>query len=293
MPRRDTFSLATHHAEKLVRDELGIKTLEDIDPTAIAESRGIEVGAMPEAYEGVSGMLIKHKDNFLIAYNTFIKSVGFQRFSIAHEVGHYFLEGHIDELLPFGQDRHVSHGGFVSDNRFEREADHFAAGLLMPEYLFRPAMNEAGEGLDAIEMLRKRCSTSLPATAIRYQELTDEAVAVIQCAGNRVEYCSMSSRMLELKPGRWLRRGDPVPSGTAAALLHAAPKRIADNERLDRETTGEDWFRSLKEVELFEETVGMGGYGRTLTVITTVDALPGEDEDDEDDRDWNRSSHRR
>jgi Zn-dependent peptidase ImmA (M78 family) len=292
MARRDPFSFATRQAEELVRNELAIKRLEDIDPTSIAESRNIKVYPMSDAYEGVSGMLIKHKDDFLIAYNTFIKSVGFRRFSIGHEVGHYFLEGHIDELLPFGQDKHISQGGFVSDNRFEREADHFAVGLLMPEYLFRPAMDKAGEGLDAIETLRKRCRTSLSATAIRYQELTDEAVAVIQCAGNRIEYCCMSSRMLELKPGRWPRRGDVVPSGTGAALLHASPKRIAENERLDCETRGEDWFRSFKDVELFEETVGMGAFGRTLSVITTVDALPdeGEDEDDGDDRSWNRPS---
>jgi Zn-dependent peptidase ImmA (M78 family) len=183
MVRPDPFDFVTRQAEELVRDELGIRRLEDIDPSAIAEGQDIEVHRMPDAYAGVSGMLIKRKDNFHIAYNTFIKSVGFHRFSIGHELGHYVLEGHIDELLPFGQDRHISEAGFVSENRFEREADHFAAGLLMPEFLFRPAMARAGEGLDAIETLRRQCATSLTATAIRYQELTDEAVAVIQSVG--------------------------------------------------------------------------------------------------------------
>lgn len=291
MARRNPSAFATRQAEAFVRDELGIRRLEDIDPRGIAEQRDIKVHPMPEAYDGVSGMLIKHKDSFLIAYNTFIRSVGFQRFSIGHELGHYFLAGHIDELLPFGQDRHVSQGGFVSENRFEREADHFAAGLLMPEFLFRRAMDKAGEGLDAIEALRRCCKTSLSATAIRYQELTDEAVAVVQCAGNRIEYSCMSDRMLNLKPGRWPRKGDPVPSGTAAATLHANPKRIADNERLNRETSGEDWFGSFKDVELFEETIGLGDYGRTLTIITTVDELPDE-EDDGDDRGWSRPQPR-
>jgi len=291
MARCDPYSLATRVAEDLVRDELGIVRLEDIDPKAIAEGRGIRVEAMPEDYAGVSGMLAKHKDDFLIGYNVCIKSVGFQRFCIGHELGHYFLEGHVDELLPLGQEAHVSRGGFVSDNRFEREADHFAAGLLMPAFLFRSAMSRAGEGLDAIQALRKQCRTSLPATAIRFQELTDEAVAVIQSVRGRVEFCCMSDRMLELKPGRWPTKGDALPRSTGAAALHAAPKRIKDNERIDREASGDDWFDTFHDVELFEETVGMGEYGRTITVLTTVDALP-DDDVDETDGNWSRSTKR-
>ena len=289
MARRDPFSFATRAAEAIIRDELRISRLQDIDPRSIAEERGIRVEPMPETYDGVSGMLIKRGDDFFIAYNTFIKSKGFQRFSVAHEIGHYGLEGHVDALLPFGTERHVSHGGFMSDDRYEREADHFAAGLLMPEHLFRPAMDSAAEGLDAIESLHTLCGTSLTATAIRYQELTDEAVAVIQCAGNRIEFCCMSERMLGLHPRRWPRRGDPVPRNTAAGVLHASSNRIASSERLDREADGADWFGSFDDVELFEETVGMGDYGRTLTILTTVDALPDDDGDDSDAL-WNRSS---
>jgi len=47
-----------------------------------------------------------------------------QRFSIAHELGHYCLEGHPDALLSNG--RHYSRAGFVSSDPFEQEADHFS-----------------------------------------------------------------------------------------------------------------------------------------------------------------------
>ena len=54
-----------------------------------------------------------------------------QRFTIAHELGHYFLDGHIDHVLP-NDGVHASHAGFSSSDPYEQEADNFAAGLLMP-----------------------------------------------------------------------------------------------------------------------------------------------------------------
>jgi len=80
-------------------------------------------------------MLLRHGDVFGILYATHIASEGFQRFSIAHELGHYFLEGHIDHILP-KDGVHESHAGFVSADPYELEADQFAGGLLMPSAPF-------------------------------------------------------------------------------------------------------------------------------------------------------------
>jgi hypothetical protein len=90
--------MAKQKAEALLRDE-GITAL-PVDPLAIAASRDIAVKPKPDTVEGVSGMLLRHGDVFGILYATHIPSEGFQRFSVGHELGHYFLEGHIDHLLP-------------------------------------------------------------------------------------------------------------------------------------------------------------------------------------------------
>ena len=84
-------------------------------------------------------MLLRHGDVFGILYATHIPSEGFQRFSIAHELGHYFLDGHIDHILP-KDGVHTSHAGFVSADPYELEADQFAAGLLMPSIPFKRAL---------------------------------------------------------------------------------------------------------------------------------------------------------
>jgi len=121
--------MAKKKAEEFLREE-GIETL-PIDPFAIAASRDIVVEAKPDTAEGVSGMLLRHGDNFGILYATHVPNEGFQRFSVAHELGHYFLDGHIDHILP-KDGIHASRAGFVSADPYELEADSFAAGLLMP-----------------------------------------------------------------------------------------------------------------------------------------------------------------
>jgi Zn-dependent peptidase ImmA (M78 family) len=136
--------MAKQKAEALLR-EIGMLEL-PVDPMAIAEKHDIVVQAKPHSQPGVSGMLLRSGNEFGILYATHIRSEGFQRFSVAHELGHYFLEGHVDHVLAKGA--HISHAGFVSADPFEMEADQFAAGLLMPSDLFKRALRKhSGEAI--------------------------------------------------------------------------------------------------------------------------------------------------
>ena len=176
---------ATLEAEQLVRDR-GIAAL-PIDPRVIAEDARISVHEKP-AEAGVSGMLIRAGNSFAIAYATNVASEGFRRFSIGHELGHYFLRGHVDHV--FGPDGvHHSRAGFTSKDKYELEADQFAVGLLMPRALFAPAVRKAGDGLAAIEQLSSTCVTSLPATAIRFAEFVEAPIAIVVSNQEEIEYC--------------------------------------------------------------------------------------------------------
>jgi len=98
---------ARRRAEALLRED-GIDRL-PVDPFSIASDRDIVVEAKPDAEPGVSGMLLRHGNMFGIRYATHIKSEGFRRFSVSHELGHYFLDGHVYQLLKNGV--HASHAG--------------------------------------------------------------------------------------------------------------------------------------------------------------------------------------
>ena len=281
MGRPFKLMMARRTAEAFLRKE-GITTL-PVDPLAIAESRDILVQPKLDAEPGVSGMLLRHGNSFGILYATHIQSLGFQRFSVSHELGHYFLEGHIDQVLRDGV--HASHAGFVTADPYELEADHFAAGLLMPETPFRAVMNDLEHGLNAIEALADQCITSRTATAIRYAELTRKAAAVIVSTGDTIDYCFMSDAMKTLPKLAWLRKGTKLPAGTATADLASRPSDVRAGARVSDEIDVRDWLGGTTGGSISEESIGLGSYGKVLTVLSSGRIGREEDDCDEEDDD--------
>jgi IrrE N-terminal-like domain len=256
-----------------------------VDPIAIALKNDIEVRPKPDTAEGVSGMLLRHGNEFCIAYATHIPSEGFQHFSIGHELGHYFLDGHVDHVLKDGV--HVSEAGFTSADPYEMEADQFAAGLLMPGTLFKSALRKRDAGLATVEKMAGLCRTSLTATGIRCAELSDDALAVIISTGSAIDFCFLSGAMKTLPQLSWLRKGAPVPAGTLTARFNADRRRVLGAERAAEEIDVMDWLGGTLSARVTEEVVGLGRYSKTLTVLSSevigqdLSELDDEREDDD------------
>lgn len=276
--------MAKQKAENFLRQE-GISTL-PVDPFAIAASRDIEVRPKPDTAGGVSGMLLRHGDIFGILYATHIKSEGFQRFSVGHELGHYFLDGHVDHVLP-KDGIHTSHAGFVSADPYELEADQFAAGLLMPSTPFKRALDKQDAGLQLVESLADLCKTSLTATAIRYAELTDDAVATAISTGQVIDFCFMSDTIKTLPQLTWIKRGARVPTGTVTARLNANSEAVANGDRAEAEIDITEWLGGSRSEKATEQVIGLGNYGKTLTVLTCPTVQDETYRDDDDDNDEN------
>jgi hypothetical protein len=269
------FKDATLHAEKLVRDE---KLDLPIDLFSLAKSRDILVEAKPESAKGVSGMLLCAGGNFAIGYATHIKSNGFQRFSIAHELGHFFLAGHPEHLFSGDKLIHESHAGFGAGDQIELEADHFAAGLLMPSHLFNAEAGKFSDGVTAIEKLAERCQTSLTASAIRYAELTDAAIAIVISTGPTVNYCFASRSMRGIRGYKHPVKGSVLPRDSLTRIFNQTEDNILSAERDDDSADLIAWFRADDEIEASEEVIGLGDYGKTLTIICAE--TPDDDVDD-------------
>lgn len=278
MKNGDPYRFAALHAEEVIRQR-NINTL-PVDLTGLAADLEIVVVPKPASSAGVSGMLMRFGNNFGIAYATHIESSGFQRFSIAHELGHYFLGGHVEAVLA-ATDIHESRAGFASGDKYEMEADHFAAGLLMPKSLFVPALRKAGLGLSAVVKLANQCGTSLPATAIRFAQCARDPVAVIVSTGMMIDYCFMSDDLREFSGIDWLRKGQAVPRGTPTAKFNCIPENVRTGRRLEGASTLSAWFGGNRDVELQEDVVGLGSYGKTLTVLHGIE-LPDEEEEEEE-----------
>ncbi|MBI4836740.1 MAG: ImmA/IrrE family metallo-endopeptidase [Candidatus Abawacabacteria bacterium] len=126
--------------------------------------------------QGVSGV-IRYEEN-LKEFHIFVdqkKSETRQHFTIAHELGHYFLHQDIikKENLIVDGDNIFDTGGMlfrldgVPGTQFEMEANEFAATLIMPESLVR----EAWEKLKSVDDCASIFHVSPLAMSIRLEKL--------------------------------------------------------------------------------------------------------------------------
>jgi hypothetical protein len=272
---------AAVQADEILQD-LGITTL-PVDPFAIAEEHGIAVQSKLTSSPGVCGFLVKAGNIFGVMCATPLKNEGVTRFTLAHELGHYFLPGHPEALFPGGQGRHASKSGFVSRGPREEEADCFAAALLMPNGPFRAEMEGAGQGFPAIEYLASVCVTPITATAIRYATLSPNPVVVIVSSGRNVDYCLMSESISDIPGICWIRKDGLLPHGTLSSAFSTDPARVKAGAKAEGWTHLDLWLNGAPEAKVKEVVVGLAGYEKALTVLFTEDALP--DEDDPDDSD--------
>jgi hypothetical protein len=282
MTRNDKTRLMLAMKEgELKAKEYGFTTF-PVDPFKIAREVDIVVEAKPNTVKGVSGMLARSGDNFGIMYATYVESEGFQRFSVAHELGHYFLAGHIDHVLPAGQSYHESHAGYTSNDIYEREADSFAAGLLMPSEMFGKAIANLKDGMDAVISMAELCKTSLTATAIRYVQSTPCAAAAIVSIGNRVEYAFMSETLKHARNVEWIKPNQNLPTDCLTKDFNNDIGKVTSSTRNRGKTDLSDWFMGVS-AEGWEEIIGLGNYGKTLTVVSCSN-YPDEEEIEEEER---------
>jgi len=278
----DQFMKSRWEAERLLQ-ELDIHEL-PIEPFDIARRLDIELRPLPASAGGASGMFFHVSGQFGIGYPTHVDSDGFKNFSVGHELGHLRLPGHLDAVLD-DQGQHLSRAGFRSTNRYEQEADHFAAALLMPTKLFTATARRAGEGLSAVEVLADQCGTSLEATAIRYIQTNRDPAALIRSEGRTIDYAFMSEPLKEFPNLDWIRKGTPLPTGCVTATFNADKNNVARGAHADGTSALQDWFNGPHQQDIVEEVVGLGGYGKTLTILTGLEP-PHEIEDEDLEESW-------
>lgn len=270
--------MATQRGEKIA-EEFGF-TQFPIDPKEIARRKDITVLAKPADVKGVSGAIIFAGDAVTIIYSNEYENAGFENFSIAHELGHYFLPGHPEEIAAQGG-AHMSRADFTQNTSIELEADHFASGLLMPTTLARRFLSRNQIGLEGILKLADEAGCSCTSAAIRAAEVGAYPIAVIVSQGDHIAYCFTSNAFKDLGKLAFLKKGTPLPE-SATLRFNRDPSNVRLARRITAETTLRDWFDCPNTIALDEEVIGLGKYGYTLTVLTS-EALPEDPSEDEDE----------
>ena len=162
---------AGQRAEALIA-ELCIENPEDLDVDAIAFDSGVKV--VYERLNGCEATLVGYGDSAIATINP--SGVrGRERFSIAHEIGHWHLHrGRSFQCRVDAPDSNVA-----ANRALEKEADTFAAHLLMPRPLFNPLIGQFGQpNFRQLAEVAGRFDTSLMATALRLANINTLPVIV-------------------------------------------------------------------------------------------------------------------
>ena len=265
-----------------------------IDPLQIArgESPLLRVGGR-DLRNRFDGKLSydKGKRCFLLMYNTKYdigrpegKHHPRTRFSISHELGHYFLDHHHSYLAHDGKP-HPSLNEFRSLASIEREADAFAASLLLPTHLVRPRVNTCELSLDRIGRIATDFETSHVSTAIRSVRLSHFPCAVAGVRDGQVKWMFPSESLI--KGGIYPKRGKLPPN----AVEPWSEFGSGSDERTTSDGLADDWFSIYRDnpdrLYLTEEYFPVHSLGTLLVLLTLdeQDVFPEEDDEQEDDDD--------
>lgn len=105
--------------------------------------------------DGLSGLLIIQGNSKLIGVETTHPAVR-KRFTLAHELGHFILHNEVSNLFVDVQLFKRKSDGYSSrEERMEREANDFAANILMPDFFVKREVNRLNKDLHDDENINK------------------------------------------------------------------------------------------------------------------------------------------
>ena len=184
-------------------------------------------------------------------------SVGRERFTIAHEIGHFVLHAapHLQR-----DDGPPQFAMWHCDSE-EAEANIFAAELLMPERLLLRATNRKEPSLALLDRVADQFATSLLATAFQYANYTQEQVALVLSAGRTIQW-SKPSRTFNYR----VRAGELSPDSAAVERIAG---KAADCGRMVV-TPACAWLTQFEydnEHDVMEDSRYLDYYDRTVTLL--------------------------
>lgn len=248
-----------------------------IDPIEIARDEDIELAP------GDYGDGFDARIEYLPAVKRFVvyyrlrgpgRPEGRVRFSIAHELGHFYIPEHRQRLLK--GDMHNSQSDFRSKDPRELEADEFAANLLMPKELFVAEVRRFRQRVctlaEICKMADERFHTSITSTARRYCQCDIEACSIVVSTDGIVRW-AMHSEDMRARNMRYIPFGNPIPAMSKTASLLAAPNTSGESKLVEGSVNAEVWFeRPFHRKGLWEEAMLLGNTGFVLTYLTLEDA---------------------
>jgi len=162
------------------------------------------------------------------------------RFTLAHELGHYFIDAHRIGLQSGNLSPHPSTTNKKQFNSIEREADYFASCLLMPEARFHHDIFRKKFSYKLIEELAKEYMVSITACAFRFAQIGNHPIMIVYAENGNVIWKIESDDF----PYKWLLYDKKVPENSVMGE-YMTQSNIRDTYKTEQ-VWAIDWFNSVK-----------------------------------------------
>ena len=223
------------------------------------------VGESLPGFEGALYPPLRGKRGWVIVYNSDICSPGRINFTLGHELGHYFVHR---QSLPDGLhcSTEKTAGWDSLEARIEREANQFAAHLLMPLDDYRLQVPEkAKPGFDGLSLCASRYNVSLLAACLQWLSYTSQRALIVVSRDGYVlwSWSSESAR----RSGNVIRTsGSPVELPFDSIAANPSTKGRGRSVFQDN---GGVWFYEPVE----EQTIFSDNYDFVISLLTLEEIM--------------------
>jgi hypothetical protein len=138
------------------------------------------------------------------------------RFTLGHELGHYFLHR---ERLYSGEVFDDKNVRFNDSEGLEREANEFASECLLPSTLVLHALKDANVSVEALSEVAEVAKASVPATAIKLASVTEGCSCFFWIEGGVVRWSAPSAVWRSRHPWAYWHGRTPDASLAAKAEI--------------------------------------------------------------------------
>ncbi len=229
------------------------------DLSRVAPRLGLEIREVNA--DGFDGALLRAREVPFgaIVIRKSIREAGRKNFTLAHEIGHFLLPGHDQtELVCTKSD--VGNWGDGS-KEIEREADEFAAEILMPSVSVERMILSAVPSLQLIEKIAQKFHTSFSAAAWRYCDLAKAQCAIVWSKEGRIDWSKRSETFAFT-----LHKGAPILEGTFASRAFAG----LPSPKQPQEVPASSWISAndlAEDKKLWEQSKALPAYNSVISLL--------------------------
>lgn len=216
-------------------------------------ARELKVGVFEEPLDA-DGYLLWKGSEARILINERLWYEGRRQFTIAHEVGHFYMPHHQAQMYRcFGCDIEA----YTRNNEMENEANEFAAEFLLPSveldnFLKHPPNLETVRAVSAVY------GTSLTATAVKLVRLTYEKMAVVLSEAGEIKWVAKSQAFPYWIPRRRLHEWTYAYDYFAKGAIPPGPQKVLTCAWCDE---------APRDAILVEESIAFNRLGMVLTLL--------------------------